>query len=315
MSLVTDLRAVSENAIEQVAARFPDLPRPLLAAIGAGDMAVERLAELREEVGSTVSDRVAGGPLDLTEVRATVSDLPSRAQHAAAGLQGKAQQAAGDLPGRAQKFAADVQDRTQHAAADLSGRAQKMASDLPGRAQKMAADLPGRAQKAAADLPGKAQQVAADLPTKAQQVASDVAGNIEQFAADAPGKAQNLISQLPGKVSEFSAAAKSLSPEALSGTVEAYTQLVGMIYGKLAERGERSWSRARGAGRFHGSVVDAAKLKASATPQTPSTPTAPAPDAASEAGDTPAPSTAEHTTMPEHPPVVPPGAHVKIEES
>ncbi len=313
MSLVTDLRAVSENAIEQVAARFPDLPRPLLAAIGAGDMAVERLAELREEVEGTVKDRVAGGPLDLTGVRATVSDLPSKAQQMAAGLQDKAQHAAGDLPGRAQKFAADVQDRTQHAAADLSGRAQKAAADLPGRAQKAAADLPGRAQKIAGDLPGRAQQVAADLPAKAQQVASDVAGNIEHFAADAPGKAQNLIGQLPGMVSEFQAAAKSLSPDVLSQTVEAYTQLVGLIYGKLAERGERTWSKAGGAGMFHGSVVDAAKPKP--TPPPPSSASVPTPQATSEVGDPSTATTPDRTTMPEHPPVVPPGAHVKIEES
>jgi len=42
MALVTDFRAVSDNAIEQLADRFDHLPRPLLAAIGAGDLAVEQ---------------------------------------------------------------------------------------------------------------------------------------------------------------------------------------------------------------------------------------------------------------------------------
>ena len=137
-----------------------------------------------------------------------------------------------------------------------------------------------------------------------------MAGNIEQFAADAPAKAQNLISQLPGKVSEFQAAARSFSPDTLSETVEAYTQLVGMIYEKLAERGEKSWSRAGGAGLFHGSVVDAAKPKASPAPPAAAAP----PGAASEDADAPTATAAEHT-VPEHPPVVPPGAHVKTEES
>ena len=50
MSFVTDIRAVSESAIEQLADRFDDLPRPLLAAIGAGDLAVEQWAALRESV-------------------------------------------------------------------------------------------------------------------------------------------------------------------------------------------------------------------------------------------------------------------------
>ena len=135
MSLITDLRAVSDNAIEQVAARFTDLPRPLLAAIGAGDMAIERLAELREQVESSVGERVAGTPLDLKDVRSAVSDLPGRAQKVAADLPGRAQRAVSDLPGRAQKAAADLPTKAQQVAADLQDRAQKAAVDLPGRAQ------------------------------------------------------------------------------------------------------------------------------------------------------------------------------------
>ena len=193
----------------------------------------------REQVEGSVGERVAGTPLDPKDVRARVSDLP-----------GKAQQVAADLQGRAQK-----------AAADLPGKAQKLATDLPGKAQKAAADLPGRAQQAAADLPGKAQQVAADLPSRAQKVAADVAGNIEQFAAEAPGKAQDLIVQLPGRLADFQAAVKSLSPDAINETIEAYTQLVGMIYGSLADRGEKTWSKARAAGMHSAGVVDAVTAK------------------------------------------------------
>ena len=39
---LTDIRGVSDAVVDQVADRFNDLPRPLLAAIGAGDMAVDR---------------------------------------------------------------------------------------------------------------------------------------------------------------------------------------------------------------------------------------------------------------------------------
>ncbi len=326
MSLITDLRAVSDNAIEQVAARFADLPRPLLAAIGAGDLAVERLAELRQQLETSVADRVSGTPLDVKDVRTTVSELPGKAQHVAA---------------------------------DLQGRAHKAAADLPGKAQQLAADLPGRAQKVAADLPGKAQQVAADLPSKAQKVAADVAGNIEHFAAEAPGMAQDLIAQLPGRLAEFQAAAMSLSPDAIKETIEAYTQLVGMIYGKLAERGDKSWSKVRATGLHLGAVVDEATTTAQPA-ESDSTATAgngaeagaapaaeapavepideaPAVEAAADAParkKSPAPRAAKVTEPtpvvrkaapkvdgpgdvdgPEHPHVVPPGAHVKADES
>ncbi len=170
MSLITDLRAVSENAVEQIAARFTDLPRPLLAAIGAGDLAVRSLAELRESLADSVGDRVsAGSPVDVTDVRSAV--------------------------------------------ADLSGRAQR--------------------------------------------VAADVAGSIEQFAADAPARAQELIGQLPGRLAEFQSVAQSLSPDTVRETVESYTQLVGMIYGNFAVRGDRTWSKVRAAGIRPGAVVDA----------------------------------------------------------
>ena len=187
MSLITDLRAVSENVVEQIAARFSDLPRPLLAAIGAGDMAIERLAELAESFEDSVSERVASGSREVAGLRSAVSDMPSRAQ----------------------------------------------------------------------------------------QVASDVAGNIEQFANEAPGKAQDLIAQLPDKLAELQAAAQSLSPDALKETVGAYTQLVGLIYGNLAERGDKTWTKVRGAGLEPGAVVDAAEE--SGTTNKPSDSAVPAP--------------------------------------
>ncbi len=174
MSLITDLRAVSGNAVEQLAARFADLPRPVLAAIGAGDMAVERLAELRESLGESLPAR-PGNPLHGTDVRAAM----------------------------------------------------------------------------------------ADLPTRAQKVASDVAAGMEQFAGEAPGRAQDLLAQLPDKLAELQTAAQFLSPDAVKETVEAYSQLAGMIYGSLAERGDKAWSKVRATGFRPGDVADAAVAEAS----------------------------------------------------
>ncbi|SDO94012.1 hypothetical protein SAMN04515671_2418 [Nakamurella panacisegetis] len=176
MSLITDIRAVSENAVEQLAARFSDLPRPLLAAIGAGDMAVARLADLRESLSESIGDRVSPPSLDVTDVRSAAADLGAKV---------------------------------------------------------------------------------VDLPSKAQKVAADVAGSIESFAAEAPAKAQELISTLPDKLAELQAAAQSLSPDAVRETLEAYTQLAGMIYGNLADRGDKTWNKVRATGLHPGAVVDA----------------------------------------------------------
>ena len=166
MSFLTDLRTVSASMIEQVAGRFPDLPEPLLAAIGAGDMAVERLAELRDSL-----------------------------EHSAPG--------AGDL-------------------------------------RDIATDLPGRAQKAVAD----------------------VTASLEKFATDAPAKAQHLISELPAKAQEVG---QSLTPDTVRQTIEAYTQLAGVIYGNLAKRGGHTWSHVRDAGLTPGTVVAPAKATADTT--------------------------------------------------
>ena len=74
MALVTDFRAVSENAIEQLADRFDDLPRPLLAAIGAGDLAVEQLAALRESLPRPTVLIVTGRNIDDALYNRLLSD-------------------------------------------------------------------------------------------------------------------------------------------------------------------------------------------------------------------------------------------------
>ena len=63
-----------------------------------------------------------------------------------------------------------------------------------------------------------------------------------------------MIAELPEKIAEFSG---DLSVETVRDTVEAYTQLVGSIYGSLADRGDRTWSRVRSASLKPGTVVDA----------------------------------------------------------
>src|SRR6478736_5240808 len=95
MSIVTDFRAVSENAIEQLADRFDDLPRPLLAAIGAGDLAVEQLAALRESLLEQFAERSASAGVG-SPGRLLTTDLPARAQRIASDAVVRAQQVATD---------------------------------------------------------------------------------------------------------------------------------------------------------------------------------------------------------------------------
>lgn len=117
MSLLNDLKNVSDSAIERLAARFGDLPKPLLAAIGAGDVAVERLARLREQVGERlgVGDGVPSGE----DVKAF----------------------ANDLPGKAQKIAGDVAHQLEQFAAEVPGRAQQLIGELPAKAQEFSNSL------------------------------------------------------------------------------------------------------------------------------------------------------------------------------
>jgi hypothetical protein len=58
VSVLGDLRSVSEDAVTRLAVRFSDLPRPVLAAIGAGDLVAEQVQDLRE-IAAMVLDRPA----------------------------------------------------------------------------------------------------------------------------------------------------------------------------------------------------------------------------------------------------------------
>ena len=197
MSLIDDLRAVSENAVEQLAARFSDLPRPLLVAIGAGDMAVARFADLRESLAESLGDRVGPPSVDLPDVRAAVADLPSKAQ------------------------------RVAGVAADLPSKAQRVAADLPSKAQQVAADLPSRAQKAATDLPAMAQKVAADVAASIENFAAEAPGQGAGAHRAAAGQARRDPDRNP----------VALARSRCAGTMDAYGQLAALIYGNLADRG------------------------------------------------------------------------------
>ncbi len=126
MSMVTDFRAVSENAMEQLADRFDDLPRPLLAAIGAGDLAVEQLAALRESLMEQFAEN-APRPVDL---RSFTTELPGKATD----YVGKVTETTTDYVGKAQQTATDYVGKAQQTATDYVGKAQQTATDYVGKA-------------------------------------------------------------------------------------------------------------------------------------------------------------------------------------
>jgi hypothetical protein len=121
MSFLSDLRSFSESAVEQLASRVPALPRPLLAAIGAGDLAAERLAEL----GSSLGSALPGGGTRPLDLRAMTVDLPARAQKVAADAAESLEKFAARAPGRAQEFAASMPDKM----AEIGTLAQQFSQD------------------------------------------------------------------------------------------------------------------------------------------------------------------------------------------
>ncbi|MEO7126990.1 MAG: hypothetical protein ABI382_02330 [Nakamurella sp.] len=122
MNIVGDIKNVSEAALGKLAAQFGELPRPLLAAIGAGDVAVERLAKLQERMRRLVDDE-----RDEEQQNKEESDTEgSRIS---------------EMAGKAQKVMEDVAHRLGDAAEGVSDRAQQMIADLPAKAQEVANSL------------------------------------------------------------------------------------------------------------------------------------------------------------------------------
>lgn len=131
MSILTDLREASETAVEQLATRFTDLPRPVLAVIGAGDLAVERLAEfgeqLRERVPST--DELTEAVSEMASVR-SVEDAREVASQWPAKAQAKAQKAAAEVASSLEEVAAT-------APAKVQGFVQGVVSEFPGKVSEI----------------------------------------------------------------------------------------------------------------------------------------------------------------------------------
>lgn len=204
--IVDDLKHASQTAFDKLAGQLGDLPKPVLAAIGAGDVAIERLDRLRtavrgrleEDLGETIT--VPHGVPDATEVRDFATRLPGRARKVAEGtlrhvgdlageVPDKAQQLVADLPARAQEFAnavsrenlrGTVDDYTRRVAdayADLARRgAGRVEAHSEGRTAGGADRAPAKAHAGKPAKPKAAKPKAAQpKTTKAKATGSDTA--------------------------------------------------------------------------------------------------------------------------------------------
>lgn len=118
MSVFTEIKNLSDTATRKILAQFGDLPSPLRAAIGAGDIAIEHLANLRDQVKEKVGDHM---PTSLSAPDA--QDMKD--------------------------FAAGLPERATTIAREVAARIETLASETPGKVQHLVAELPGKVSEVA----------------------------------------------------------------------------------------------------------------------------------------------------------------------
>ncbi len=222
-----------QNAVQQIVTRVPDLPRPVAALVGAGDMAAERITTLSGEVSEVTEKRRAQLNLPAVpssdDVKAVAAQLPTKVQGFVGDLPGKVSAFATELPNRARGLAGELPSKAQEFAADLPGKVQGLTSELPGKVQSLA----GGAQELAGELPAKVQKFAGERSEGARQAAGSVAQQVGGLTETAQAKAGSLAGQL--------------NTDALVKTAQVYAGILGSVYNELADHGEEVWDRIRGA--------------------------------------------------------------------
>ncbi|MCT9934783.1 hypothetical protein N5079_31710 [Planotetraspora sp. A-T 1434] len=113
MTLATEVRKITES-------------KPFYALTGAGDLAVEKLRELPEQLQRLQSRR--------EELRETAKDLPVRARAYAVTVQDKAEAVAKDLPEKAKEYADTAAAKFNEVYEDLALRGRKIVSRVSGEA-------------------------------------------------------------------------------------------------------------------------------------------------------------------------------------
>lgn len=140
MPNTNDMGARAQAALEKIADRLPDLPKPVLAALGAADLAGRQLSDLVGRLADRTGGKATTVPSRdevVDELRSTATDLPARIQQLTADLPDKVQEMVADLPSRAKGLA----DQLEEFATRIPGRVQKFTEELPGRVSEMGEQL------------------------------------------------------------------------------------------------------------------------------------------------------------------------------
>lgn len=88
MNIVDDIRDMSDKALDKIAQTLGDLPKPVLAVIGAGDAAVDKVTDTLTALRRKEF---------MQDVERFFAELPGKAQQLFADLPAKAQEAANAL--------------------------------------------------------------------------------------------------------------------------------------------------------------------------------------------------------------------------
>lgn len=170
-----DFAERAQAALTKLADRMPNLPDPVLAAIGAADVAGRQLVGLINSLAEKSPVKPVKPQLPkLPERDEVVDELRSVAQ---------------DLPSRLQHLAEDAPERLQEAAKELPEKARALADQL----EQFATALPGKVQRLADELPDKAREVGEQLqPDQLRQSADayrELLGSVYATLTERGGKA------------------------------------------------------------------------------------------------------------------------------
>lgn len=161
-SITSTVRSGARRLVSGLTERIGEPPSPVLALIGAADMAAEQIGQWADAAGRKLSDVLP----DLEEVDMACVDRSAR------------------------DMAAKATDRVKDAFEDLD--------EVPAKVRDLAAELPGKAAELGRELPDKAQSLVGELGDKAQQLADQV----EQLATKLPGYLADLREQLPEQLAQ-----------------------------------------------------------------------------------------------------------------
>lgn len=212
--IVTELKNLSEAALGRLGTQFGDLPAPLLAAVGASDVALDHLAHLRDyltggqDQGGDSGDGAPGGDDDIP---GDADDERHSGGGRFAGADAEARRVLSAAESAVRRLARDVPDRAQQALADLPARAQEVANSLqPGRLRETASSASRRVTDAVSDLVERGRtHVREATEARAEGAAADAADRMRKGPSSKGAAADSRARSAESKSAKSAAPATS----------------------------------------------------------------------------------------------------------